>query len=291
MRAFPSHLRPFLVAPAEALVRGSTPVFSFGDEQSARVATLGINPSKAEFLDRSGAMLPSSERRLATLDSVGVSSDSLAQTLSNDDEAARESFLDFGRLTDEQLALIVGDCRAYFRPERNPYWRWFRPLERLIETAVGASYSAGNACHLDLTWWATDPVWSRLSRSTRDRLLRDAHEMLPTFLHQTSIRLLLLNGRTVVDLVRSQGLSKLRKHTQIPLGQHSTCSLFVGTLNQPQCARPQAAQAIHVVGWSTNLQSSFGVSNAFKAELAAAVRTLVPTQLIQQMKQPPQEPK
>src|SRR5437899_2490960 len=58
--------------PAGApIVPGSTPVVAFGDPARATVATLGINPSKNEFME-DGRLLTGTERRLATLDSLGA---------------------------------------------------------------------------------------------------------------------------------------------------------------------------------------------------------------------------
>ena len=41
---------------------------------SARVATLGLNPSRQEFLNRKGKLLRGPERRFATLEALGVES-------------------------------------------------------------------------------------------------------------------------------------------------------------------------------------------------------------------------
>src|SRR5947209_8376604 len=48
------------------VVAGSTPVLSFGPAKSAQVATLGLNPSRVEFLDDDGCELTVANRRLAT---------------------------------------------------------------------------------------------------------------------------------------------------------------------------------------------------------------------------------
>ena len=104
--------------PVEApVVAGSTPVVSFGAPSRAAVATLGINPSAKEFCDRDG-LLTGPERRLATLDSLG------AERLD--------------QLTDCQVAAVAKHCQDYF--ERQPYRKWFDPLDRLLRSAIGASY-------------------------------------------------------------------------------------------------------------------------------------------------------
>lgn len=118
----------------------ATPVIAFGDPRTARVATIGINPSAREFVEN-GRLLAGSARRLATLPSLG------AERL---DE-----------LTDAQAEEVLQECASYF--SRNPYRQWFDQLDGLIGVACDASYYAGSACHLDLVPWATDPVWGRVT--------------------------------------------------------------------------------------------------------------------------------
>jgi hypothetical protein len=55
------------------VIPGSTPVVAFGNARTARVATLGLNPSSIEFADKKGAILKGAKRRLATHESVGLS--------------------------------------------------------------------------------------------------------------------------------------------------------------------------------------------------------------------------
>ena len=131
-----------------AVIPKSTPVVAFGDPRRVRVATLGINPSSAEFNDRSGELLTGPRRRLATLDSIGAGS-----YTGIDDEAARR---------------ILDDCAMYF--QRRPYG-WFNALDQILRPALAASYFDGSACHLDLVQWATDPIWQDLPEQVQARLL------------------------------------------------------------------------------------------------------------------------
>lgn len=131
------------------VVAGSTPVVSFGDAHSAAVATLGLNPSRVEFLDRNGNELVGSSRRLATHRSLDTS--------------------DLARAPESVIAQVLNDCNSYFA--RNPYRQWFDQLE-LILKACDVSYYNGSACHLDLVQWATDPTWGSLRPAgLRNRLL------------------------------------------------------------------------------------------------------------------------
>jgi hypothetical protein len=54
-------------------VAGSLPVLFFGDLAHARIATVGLNPSRQEYLDNSGRELTGAVRRFETLASPGAS--------------------------------------------------------------------------------------------------------------------------------------------------------------------------------------------------------------------------
>lgn len=129
------------------VVEGSTPVVAFGDVNKSKVATLGWNPSKQEFLDGSGNELEGDDRRLETLRSIGVN--------------------DLADAPVEFVSRVFEGCCNYFN--RRPYSRWFNKLERVLRQ-VDASYYDGSACHLDLVQWATDPVWGKLPEIKKMKL-------------------------------------------------------------------------------------------------------------------------
>jgi hypothetical protein len=229
-------------APAVAnIVARSSPVLSFGDTLTADVATLGINPSRKEFYSTAGELLTGAKRRLATTESLGN--------------------MPGHSLSEDQARTVVAECNGYFT--RNPY-SWFNPLEALLNTAASASYYDRSACHLDLVQWATDPVWGKLTdRAAAALLLEEGRPHLETLLTRSNVHLVLLNGATVVEQLQNIGLARLREVKQIPKG-NTTCRLLVGE-----------GGGIQFVGWSTNLQTSFGVSNEFKQLLAGEIRELV----------------
>jgi hypothetical protein len=230
-----------LAPPVAGIVEHSTPVLSFGDPLRAEVATLGINPSRQEFYSTTGVLLSGGERRLATADSLGATPGQ--------------------PLTANQAREVVADCNSYF--DRNPYDYWFRPLDTLLSQAFGASYPDGTACHLDLVQWATDPVWGKLpDRASAELLLAEGRPHLKRLLSRSSVRLVLLNGTEVVRQVGHAELAQLHEVKQIPVGSRP-CRLFAGE-----------GLGINYVGWSTNLQSSFGVSNEFKQRLTREVQDL-----------------
>jgi hypothetical protein len=187
--------------PVSEVVTGSTPVVAFGDPRNASVATLGINPSWHEFLADDGSLLSGSKRRLATLTSLNAKDTAL---------------LDLN-----QARTVFEDCAAYFQPDRNPYRRWFDPLDQVLRAAFGVSYYAGTECHLDLVQWATTPVWSELSRSTKGVLVREGLPYLRRLLSLGSIRIVLLNGRQVIEQIKASRLFELEVCGNLAVKRHS----------------------------------------------------------------------
>ena len=59
-------------SPSRSTVRGALPVLFFGDIFTARVATVGLNPSDQEYLDSHGTELDGVKRRFETLASLGA---------------------------------------------------------------------------------------------------------------------------------------------------------------------------------------------------------------------------
>ncbi|HEY1014191.1 MAG TPA: hypothetical protein VGE07_15875 [Herpetosiphonaceae bacterium] len=223
------------------VVPGSTPVVAFGPFRHATVATLGLNPSKHEFLDPQGHELTGAQRRLETLASLGVA-----------------SLID---APDVSIAQVLAGCNGYFH--RNPYRRWFNHLQRILD-ACGVSYAAGTAAHLDLSQWATNPIWRDLPWPTRERLLRTDTGFLRQQLDHEQIEVVLLNGRGVIDVFQWAFNLTLSPLPERLSGGRLHTELVMGTLGH--CA---------VIGWSTNLQSSFGVTRELRARLAETVGGLV----------------
>ena len=229
-------------APVDSqIVAGSTPVVAFGDARTAQVATLGLNPSRAEFLDRVGRELRGPDRRLATPSSLGTSGLSDAST--------------------SVIAQVLTDCESYF--QRNPYRRWFDQLE-LILAQCNASYYDGSACHLDLVQWATDPTWGGLSKEIRLRLIETDVPFLVEQLANENIQVLLVNGAGVIGQLKKYTVAKLDEVDRIVGYANVDSKLFVGTL----------LGRIKIVGWSTNIQSSFGVTRELRGEIARRVGLL-----------------
>jgi hypothetical protein len=213
----------------------STPVVAFGDPRRSAAATLGLNPSRIEF-EENGVELTGKCRRFETLASLGV------ERL---DDAS-----------DEVITRVWNRCNRYFHG--NPY-AWFDRLEDVL-LAVDASYFGGTACHLDLSQWATDPTWNGLARNVRQRLVAEDAEFLLMQLRSEPIGLLLLNGRGVINAFQAVLGGRLRREGETVSDASVTTQFYSGRFGEVQ-----------VIGWSTNLQSSFGVTNVLRARLAERV--------------------
>lgn len=228
------------------VVPNSTPVLSFGKASTARVATLGLNPSRNEFLDKGGGELTGSCRRFETLTSLGVH--------------------DLASASDPVLHRVVDTCHSYFEADRNPYRQWFNQLEPVLQS-VDASYYDGTACHLDIVQWATDPIWGRIrDRQVQERLLEADAGFLRAQLMQNQYDLLLINGAGATSQFERVMNALLEQVDRLTVDDTSTSStLSVG----------QGPTGTRVISWSVNIQSSPGVSNKLRSVLARHVGEIV----------------
>jgi len=226
------------------VISWGSPVPSFGDLSASRVATLGLNPSNREFVDESGDELQGPLRRFHTLKSLGLSS--------WEDADARH------------LHLILDSCRAYFLG--NSYDRWFKRLDHVISGLNASFYGEkGTACHLDLIPYATSHKWTELTASQRSALLTVAGDTLGLLLRESPVRILILNGKSVVERFQDVSGVRLKKQEMpawsLPRQPRSDVIglAYRGVVNALSGIR--LAEEILVLGYNHNLQSSFGVTN------------------------------
>ncbi len=161
------------------------------------------------------------------------------------------------------LQRIEESCNCYF--SNNPYDRWFKKLDNII-SGSGHSYyfPYGNACHLDLVPFATNTKWGSLD-GWHKRWLQDvSSNALGLILNKSEIKLLVLNGQSVVD-----GLTKISdvsmQKSQSPktsLNRSSSKSVtgyvYVGSVNK--IGTITLTRRIIVLGYNHNIQSSYGVT-------------------------------
>lgn len=166
----------------EFSVPNSLPVLFFGDLFNARVATVGLNPSDQEYLDRYGIELDGAARRFETLTSLGAANRSV--------------------LTDKQCDRAIQTMQMYYRPGK-PIYAWFRSLDR-VACALGFKYEQGEVAHLDLAQEATYPTWSGLSKASPaefEALRRTDLPFLRWQLETFPLEVVICNGRTVLEEV------------------------------------------------------------------------------------------
>ena len=225
------------------IIPWSCPVPAFGDWQSPQVATLGLNPSYREFVDRSGKQLQGESRRFHTLESLGLET--------------------WGETDARHLELIMDTCRSYFF--RNPYNSWFKKLDFAIAGTAASYYdSPSSACHLDLVPFATIRRWNELSARQRSSLLSLTGDTLGLTLRDSKIRLLVLNGSSVVRAFQSvAGLSLQAKEMPAwSLGRRSTGNVrgFAFTGMAEIVSGVKLDRQVAVLGFNHNIQSSYGVT-------------------------------
>jgi hypothetical protein len=228
----------------------SCPVPSFGNLFRAKVATLGLNPSNREFVDQSGSELVGGKRRFHTLGSLGLSCWSEAKL--------------------KHAELIWNSCTTYF--SKNPYDAWFKQLDHLIGETNESYYGASEgACHLDLIPYATACKWTGLSHRERDLLFSIAGDTLGVLLRDSSIRLLVLNGRSVVvNFERVAGVElekQVMKEWELPRSSQPNVAgiAYKGAISH--LSGIPLKRKLFVVGFNHNIQSSFGVSRGIRASI------------------------
>ena len=103
-----------------------------------------------------------------------------------------------GRWCHAHIEQVEECCQQYF--SRNPYIDWFRSLDHLI-AGTGASFYGmyAGACHLDLIPYATRCKWTDLTSGQRSLLMSMAGNTLGVLLRDSSIRLIVVNGRAVIE--------------------------------------------------------------------------------------------
>lgn len=228
---------------ALGVIPWSSPVISFGDITCSHVATLGINPSNREFVNLDGNELDGSKRRFHTLQSLGLNRWSDAGV--------------------DHLQMIVESCYTYF--QRNPYDGWFKRLDMIMTQAQVSYYNSSlRACHLDLIPYATSSKWTGLNPSQRNGLLANAGDTLGRMIADSPIRVLILNGNSVVQNFEKVAGVQLEKRAMpswaLPRSQREDVMgiAYKGILSE--IADIELRQKLVVLGFNHNIQSSFGVT-------------------------------
>lgn len=224
------------------VIEWGSPIPSFGNLASSRIATVGLNPSNREFVDERGIELSGGDRRFHTLNSLGISH--------------------WNQLNNGHISSIVQLCFEYF--SRNPYDGWFKKLDNIISgTRMSYYFPSQEACHLDLIPYATSCKWTELSNQQRNLLLEISGDTLGILLKRSRIEILILNGQTVVDnLQKISNVTFERKEMNgwtLPRKTGGVVGYaYSGQINN--LGGHRFKKPIKVLGYNHNIQSSFGVT-------------------------------
>lgn len=228
----------------------AAPVTSFGNLSESRIATLGLNPSNREYVDLAGNELEGVERRFHTLKSLGIKR--------------------WSEVTTEHLLKIQSSCDNYFAG--NPYDAWFRSLDKLI-IGTNLSYYGlfSKACHLDLVPYATASKWTELTPNQKTALLKTGGNALGMLLRESSIGILILNGRSVIENLQLTGDCKFQEEViddwTLPRRESPGVTGYAYTGKLSQISGIDLGRQISILGYSHNIQSSFGVTTKVKASI------------------------
>lgn len=228
----------------------AAPVLSFGNPSRSKIGTLGLNPSNREFVDTSGNELDGCQRRFHTLKSLGIKRWSDAKSF--------------------HLQQIQESCNDYFAG--NPYDGWFQALNRLIVGANSTYYGMfSDACHLDLVPYATSCKWVDLTSSQRTALLNSAGDALGLLLRESPIEVLVLNGQSVIENLQAIGGCEFKREAipdwTLPRRASQGVVGYAYTGKICQISGIGLGREISVLGYSHNIQSSFGVTTQVKAAI------------------------
>lgn len=237
------------LSAADVIPWGS-PVPSFGNPLKATVATLGLNPSNLEFVDARGHELRDQSRRFHTLSSLGLTR--------------------WSDTTKQHVELIAKSCHDYF--SHNPYDGWFRALDNLISGTKASYYDPEtHACHLDLVPYATAKKWTELSHKQKASLLELTGDTLGLLLLDSAIRLLILNGQTVVsnfeEIAGAQLDKKVMPDWTLPRRSGDGVKGYAYSGIVESVAGIPLNRPLIILGYNHNIQSSFGVTNQVKSSI------------------------
>lgn len=220
----------------------SLPVLFFGDLLSARVATVGLNPSRREYTDRHLRELEGPKRRFETLASLGA-----------DDRAS---------LSKAQCGKAIDTMRGYF-DEGKPAYSWFTPMGHVL-AGLGVSYTRREACHLDLVQESTDPTWSRLAAERPHEARALLAQDLPFLQWEMAafpLDVIVCNGRSVVDTLIAE--------TQAQVVAYEKPSRFAWTV----AIVDLDGRRIGIVGWNIPLTRPTGLTSQGLVELGETLRS------------------
>jgi len=232
------------------VITWASPVIAFGDYKRSHIATVGLNPSNREFVDSKGLELIGYQKRFPTLSSLKLDS--------------------WTSLDASGFDLIEKSWSEYFQV--NPYVGWFKDMDLIISGTNNSFFDiASKACHLDLIPFATHKKWAHLTKDQQKKLLKISAGILKDVLINSDIKVMVLNGRSVVDNFQKMMDVRLNVHevSEWSLKRNGDKRVkgiaYYGTLNNIQ--NIALGREIKILGYNHNLQSSFGITNELRTSI------------------------
>lgn len=242
-------LKDPMLCDADVITWGS-PVPSFGNLETSKLATLGLNPSNKEFVDNYGNELDGDLRRFHTLSSLGIS--------------------EWSEIENVHLNSILDSCTNYFN--RNPYDGWFKRLDYLISgTSMSYYFPSSQACHLDLVPYATASKWTDLTSEQKTNLLHRTGDLLGILLKNSQVNFLILNGRTVIEHLRKISNAEfqitLMPEWTLPRKNGNDVEGFAYSGELSNIGGVELSRTIKLLGFNHNIQSSYGVTTKVQTSI------------------------
>ncbi|MDB5132845.1 MAG: hypothetical protein JWR02_2594 [Mucilaginibacter sp.] len=240
------------------IIPWGSPVLSFGKISSSTIATLGLNPSNREFVDNLGNELTGTARRFHTLSSLGISK--------------------WSDIEPNHIDSILELCDNYFN--RNPYDSWFKKMDYLISgTTMSYYFPSERACHLDLIPFATSCKWMDLTNEQKIKLLEISGDILGELLKNSSIKVLILNGKTVVDGIQKTSdvvyERSFMSEWMLPRKNNKGVAGYSYKGIITKVGGVILNKEILVLGFNHNIQSSYGVTTYVQTSIRNWISKIV----------------
>ncbi|WP_128547816.1 hypothetical protein [Larkinella soli] len=231
------------IPPNLSITPHTTPVAFFGDFDNASACTISINPSHCEFYNKTTILTGGKKRLISRKELNRHDSEELSQA---------------------EAKLVFDFCKNYFKTR--PYKGWFNKYDEFLKL-FGLSYYNGSTVHLDVVQWATTPLWSSLTETQRQILLKNDLPFLISLLEK-DFNLIFLNGNTVVSALQDfLGIQLVKKVAFFKPNSQSHAfrfNIYLGNYNNSK-----------VIGWSPYLQSKAIPSYEDARQFAQAIKDVV----------------
>ncbi len=154
------------------IVEQSIPICFFGNIETAKVATIGINPAPDAFSSNPTLL----ER----------------STLNTDDK----DFLSFENATKVYNSLIT-----YFEHPEGIH-SFFKKLEAFISPVFCCHYIDGDMVHLDIVPWATNKKWVKIPQNMKVAFIEEYKNFFVKIIIECDIKTFFVNGKSVKNQLR-----------------------------------------------------------------------------------------